>query len=86
MSSHPLPIHPLSSIQPQSIQTSNLENASSLHEFMSSAFDSDTPEERRKREDEAFLQELKSTRLPIDIDIDRQIGKTEKELKKIASF
>jgi hypothetical protein len=87
----PLPIHPLSNIQTQSIQPPNLESLhesiqqpDSLNKFMGSAFDS--PEEKRKREDEAFLQELESKRLPMDIDIDRQTAKTEKEFKKLQAF
>jgi hypothetical protein len=50
---------------------------------MSSAFGSDTPEEKRKREDDAFLQELESKRLPMDIEIDKQNAKLEKKIKKL---
>jgi hypothetical protein len=84
MSFSQLSIHPLSNIQPQNIQSSNLENISNINDFMSSEFASDTPQEKRSRNDEAFLQELESKKLPMDVD--RQIAKTEKKFKKLQAF
>jgi hypothetical protein len=81
MSYSQLSIHPLSNIQSQNIQSS--ENVSSLNSFMTSAFASDTPQEKRRRNDDAFLEELESKRLPMDIEIDKQNTKLEKKIKKL---